>query len=765
MQFHILRLFEKLVRKLRGHGHIIRAQVDNPVVQIPLLELVITGKQVSQGLMTVIRQSTDIKITGASVVVTVGDYAAPSVPTGLVATAVSSSQINLNWNASTDTSGVMYSGMSKYRVRRGGSFLVDVNHPTLTYSNTGLSSFTNYSYTVSALDVAGNESAQSASANATTFNVSLPAQVTGLTATAVSASQIDLSWNAASGATTYTVRRAGTVIQTGLNGLTYSNGGLAASTNYSYTVAGVNAAGEGPQSASANATTQAGSGLQWPAPTPNYLPIIPGAAGFGMDTVAGSGRSASVTGGNNFGSHPIILFIDSLSTAISGSLNGDGTGQGTLKWCCQAPARGGANTGGAPRVVIPLVSGVTNFGGTSNYPTDKTTVAFQCAPDPGLWSFGLSWRNQGSNILLWHVSSFFSNSAGGGNQQAFWPEVFGGGAHWQNHVYANCLAAWNKDEGFSENGSTGGTWDYTEYSTYWNCLALQSRGERDNTADPLYGVGKSALFTFSSRFFSFLRGAMLHNVERNPLVRSPNFAYSDCLIYNYDFMGLDIRKDLTPGQSELVRLNAECNIFMTGPNINQGGSGHNGPIKIGHNGEVPLAGSQIFLRGNAAVGESIIPAQGSLVSTAQPNGYTALTMSFGSGNQSNATLAQVLDKGTLILSGVGPRPKTGKRLPYLQTEINTAQARLNGTGSGLGAWKWFTSKTVPVVSDMGTVAQNSISVADAKHASGSVWGNDPLPWDAANANTQLRPGTMHSDNSGYTTLERWLQRRNAVVMP
>ncbi|KKT61854.1 MAG: chitosanase, partial [Candidatus Giovannonibacteria bacterium GW2011_GWA1_44_29] len=93
---------------------------------------------------------------------TPSDTSAPSVPTGLTATAVSSSQINISWTASTDNVGV-----AGYKVFRGGVQIATVTTGT-SYSNTGLSQATTYSYTVSAYDAAGNNSAQSTSVSAAT---------------------------------------------------------------------------------------------------------------------------------------------------------------------------------------------------------------------------------------------------------------------------------------------------------------------------------------------------------------------------------------------------------------------------------------------------------------------------------------------------------------------------------------------------------------------------------------------------------------------
>src|SRR5207248_1650650 len=89
------------------------------------------------------------------------DTTPPSVPTGLRATAVSSSQIHLSWTASSDNVGV-----SGYRVYRNGTQIATTS--ATSFANTGLSPSTTYSYTVAAYDAAGNLSAQSSSASATT---------------------------------------------------------------------------------------------------------------------------------------------------------------------------------------------------------------------------------------------------------------------------------------------------------------------------------------------------------------------------------------------------------------------------------------------------------------------------------------------------------------------------------------------------------------------------------------------------------------------
>lgn len=77
------------------------------------------------------------------------DTTAPSVPAGLSAAAVSSAQISLSWSASTDN--IAVTGYKVYR----GSALINTN-TTTSYTDSELTPSTEYCYTVSAYDTAGN---------------------------------------------------------------------------------------------------------------------------------------------------------------------------------------------------------------------------------------------------------------------------------------------------------------------------------------------------------------------------------------------------------------------------------------------------------------------------------------------------------------------------------------------------------------------------------------------------------------------------------
>ena len=115
---------------------------------------------------TVTKQLTFTIAAGAAPVTTTpaSDTTPPSVPAGLSASAISTSQITLSWNASTDNVGV-----TGYKVYRSGNQIGTT--PTLSYTDTNLSAGTSYSYTVAAYDAANNTSGQSGAVGVMTQSV------------------------------------------------------------------------------------------------------------------------------------------------------------------------------------------------------------------------------------------------------------------------------------------------------------------------------------------------------------------------------------------------------------------------------------------------------------------------------------------------------------------------------------------------------------------------------------------------------------------
>ena len=89
------------------------------------------------------------------------DTEAPSIPTGLATTSVTDTTVDLSWQASTDNVSV-----TGYEIFRDGTS--QGTSQTTSFSDSGLSPATAYSYTVTAFDAAENDSNPSSSLSVTT---------------------------------------------------------------------------------------------------------------------------------------------------------------------------------------------------------------------------------------------------------------------------------------------------------------------------------------------------------------------------------------------------------------------------------------------------------------------------------------------------------------------------------------------------------------------------------------------------------------------
>jgi chitodextrinase len=188
------------------------------------------------------------------------DTTAPSAPGSLTAIAQTSATIGLAWTASTDNVGV-----TGYNVYRNGALLTSTT--ATTFTDSGLTASTSYTYTVKAYDGAGNLSASSNSVSTSTLPSGVlpgggdsiaPTTPTSLVAVTGSASAITLTWRASTdnvGVTGYRVARNGVTVAT-VTGTSFVDSGLAAATMYTYTVRAIDAAGnQSTASNSASATT------------------------------------------------------------------------------------------------------------------------------------------------------------------------------------------------------------------------------------------------------------------------------------------------------------------------------------------------------------------------------------------------------------------------------------------------------------------------------------------------------------------------------
>jgi chitodextrinase len=187
--------------------------------------------------------------------VTTPDTLAPTVPLGVAAAATSGTSAIVSWSASTDNVAV-----TGYDVLLDG--IVRTTTSATSWTDTGLTPATAYTYSVRARDAAGNTSPVSASAPVTTPDTLAPTAPTSVTAAATSSTTASVSWSASSdnvAVTGYEVLRDG-VLRATTTATSWTDTGLSPSTTYSYTVRARDAAANtSPPSAAATATTPAAS--------------------------------------------------------------------------------------------------------------------------------------------------------------------------------------------------------------------------------------------------------------------------------------------------------------------------------------------------------------------------------------------------------------------------------------------------------------------------------------------------------------------------
>ncbi|HEU0185818.1 MAG TPA: LamG-like jellyroll fold domain-containing protein [Blastocatellia bacterium] len=237
--------------------------------------------------------------------------APPPAPTGLLATAISSSRIALSWAAAPGAPG--------YSVKRattaGGPYTtISTGVISASYLDIGLTPSATYYYVVSAGNLAG-ESADSAPANATTLDLRPPLAPTGLVAASGDA-RVALNWTSTEEAIGYNVKRAAasggpyTTIGTSATA-TYADVTAANGENYYYVVSAINAAGESPDSSEISGTP------------------VPGRRGYWAFDETGGASAADSWGGRNGALGSGASFVTgAIGNAVR--LNGGSEGHVTL---------------------------------------------------------------------------------------------------------------------------------------------------------------------------------------------------------------------------------------------------------------------------------------------------------------------------------------------------------------------------------------------------------------------------------------------------
>jgi chitodextrinase len=259
----------------------------------------------------------------------VAPVTAPGAPSGLTATA-GAGQVSLAWRAPSSTGGA---AITSYNVYQGGKKAATVSGTGATVKN--LANGTTYSFTVTAVNQAGEGPASGAASATPAAAITKPGAPNGLTASPGNG-KVTLSWTApkstgGAAITSYNVyqggKKAATVSGTGATVKNLANG-----TTYSFTVTAVNQAGEGPASGAASAK--------------------PAGASASASASASGSVSASASGSASASSSA----SGSTSASASGSASSSGSATPSAGAGAGGTPTGSASTSGQPTGLAVLTS-------------------------------------------------------------------------------------------------------------------------------------------------------------------------------------------------------------------------------------------------------------------------------------------------------------------------------------------------------------------------------------------------------------------------
>lgn len=540
----------------------------------------------------------------------------------------------------------------------------------------------------------------------------------------------------------------------------------AGTTRYYRVVAFDNNANVSASSITVNATTQSASpgGLSWPVHSPGYISLLPGVGGYGMNTVAGSGRHLGTPA-------TTVILVNSLATGNTGSAAvGLGTNvfQGTWEYAWRHAA--------SPKVIIPIVSGwvviqddITNQSGTAPRP-GYVSYYGQCAPNPGLFLRGCNVTLNGAdNVAVWHLRSYMGDDATGlsaGARDSL-SSGYGSGTT-QSVVLINCDFAWSVDElvDFFRSHSQI-SWigcAFIEPLHISTIIHPEDGPGVDHGFGPIIG-GDTGQAQCSS--VSTFRNLWAHTTGRNPLVSSQTFVHANNLHYNHGRPGSgtgNAVQIIATGASAANYANIIGNAFIRGPNNNAT------MVGVSVTGTYPV-GSAGYSNSNAQFGWTA-PANQNGFFTTSPTGYAAATLqssaypsTWGTGltgvlqwaaNPLSPTSAEWTAFVDLMEDTTGAQPRwRAAGIGRVGTVFNQIRDRLNGVSQ--------TDQFVDTVTEAGgwfTVSNVTIDPLNP----GTHW-HAALP-TGSDRDTPYTSGEFSNGQSrvGYTRLEAWAYEQHLYVL-
>ncbi len=355
-------------------------------------------------------------------------------------------------------------------------------------------------------------------------------------------------------------------------------------------------------------------------------PVIPGAAGYGMDTVAGRGGTVyRVT-----------------------NLNASGTG--SLKACID---------GTKPRVCVFEVSGTIHITKDLKIANSKITIAGQTAPSPGITLRGAALQIQASDVLVQHLRVRAGDDKNGpdpDNRDSL--KIEGSSSKpVKNIVIDHCTFSWAIDE-------LASVWGPNDNITFSNNIFSEPLNESIHPNDNGNGIEKHGFGVLIGSSSSGGRVTMTgnlfaHIVERNPLSRAREFVFVNNLVYNRAYLDLNIATQ----DDRTTKSAVQGNVFVRGPNYNRPTK----PVYIMTSGTWGLTNSsRVFVKDIAApssgtpISAAVSQAGGSISSLLQ----TSTTPVWNTGLTARSTANNAVYNRVLQYAGARPtdRDSVDKRV-------------------------------------------------------------------------------------------------------
>jgi pectate lyase len=290
------------------------------------------------------------------------------------------------------------------------------------------------------------------------------------------------------------------------------------------------------------------------------VPVVPGVAGYGIETPAGRGGTV----------HKVI------------NLNTSGTG--SLRACIDA-------TG--PRVCVFEVSGTIRLTSDLTIRNNNITIAGQTAPSPGIMIRGAALKIQASEVLVQHLRIRVGDDANGpdpANRDAL--KIEGSDSRpVRNVVIDHCSFSWAIDE----IASVWGTYDNITLSNniFAEPLNESIHPTDDGSGLERHGYGVILGSSASGGRVTMTGNLFAHVVERNPLSRARELVFVNNVVYNRANMDVDLQSS----SSRQTRSSIVGNVFLRGPSYVR----TTRPIYVRTNGTYTLSSSsRVHQSGNHA---------------------------------------------------------------------------------------------------------------------------------------------------------------------